>query len=161
MKIENLPRGDARPALDFPHFPTRQQAFVWRNWGLVSTERLAAVLSTLAYSGVPYPLASHGLGDLFVFIFFGPVAVCGTYYVQARQLSPSAIWLSLPVGFLITAIIVVNNLRDIATDRKTGKNTLAVRLGVRLTRLEYLLLVVVSFAVTSGLFFSITKPSHS
>lgn len=115
---------------------------------------LAAVLSTLAYSGGPYPLASHGFGDLLVFIFFGPVAVCGTYYVQARQLSPSAIWLSLPVGFLITAIIVVNNLRDIPTDRKTGKNTLAVRLGIRLTRLEYLLLVVVSFAVTSGLFFS-------
>jgi 1,4-dihydroxy-2-naphthoate octaprenyltransferase len=115
---------------------------------------LAAVLSTLAYSGGPYPLASHGLGDLFVFIFFGPVAVCGTYYVQARQLSPSVIWLSLPVGFLITAIIVVNNLRDIATDRKTGKNTLAVRLGIRLTRLEYLLLIAVSFAVTSGLFFS-------
>jgi len=115
---------------------------------------LAAILSTLAYSGGPYPFASHGLGDLFVFIFFGPVAVCGTYYVQALQLSQKVIWLSLPVGFLITAIIVVNNLRDIATDRKTGKNTLAVKLGIRLTRLEYLLLVVVAFAVTLGLFFS-------
>jgi 1,4-dihydroxy-2-naphthoate octaprenyltransferase len=74
-----------------------------------------------------------------VFVFFGPVAVVGTYYVQARTASP-AVWLaSIPVGLLITAILVVNNLRDIHTDAATGKHTLAVRLGETGTRWEYLL----------------------
>ncbi|KPJ76904.1 MAG: hypothetical protein AMJ54_09960 [Deltaproteobacteria bacterium SG8_13] len=99
-----------------------------------------SILAALAYSGGPYPLASHGLGDVAVFIFFGPVAVCGTYYVQALQPAGSTLWLALPPGLLITAIIVVNNLRDIPTDKKSGKNTLAVLLGPRWTRIEYLLL---------------------
>ena len=99
-----------------------------------------SILAALAYSGGPYPLASHGLGDAAVFIFFGPVAVCGTYYVQALQVTGPVIWLSIPPGLLITAIIVVNNLRDISTDKNTGKYTLAVMLGPRWTRIEYLLL---------------------
>jgi 1,4-dihydroxy-2-naphthoate octaprenyltransferase len=99
-----------------------------------------SILAALAYSGGPYPLASHGLGDIAVFIFFGPVAVCGTYYVQALQVTGPTLWLSIPPGLLITAIIVVNNLRDIATDKKTGKYTLAAMLGPRSTRIEYLLL---------------------
>lgn len=102
---------------------------------------IVCILAALAYSGGPFPLASHGLGDLFVFIFFGLVAVCGTYFVQARDLSVQVIQFAIPIGFLITAILVVNNLRDIPTDLKTGKNTLAVKIGEQGTRMEYLVLV--------------------
>ena len=115
---------------------------------------MACILASLAYSGGPFPLASHGLGDLFVFIFFGFVAVCGTYYVQAQQLTMQVLWLSAPVGFLITAIIVVNNLRDISTDQKSGKNTLAVILGERGTKLEYLLLVIGAYIMPTAFFIS-------
>ena len=101
----------------------------------------ASILAALAYTGGPYPLGYNGLGEVLVFIFFGPVAVLGTYFVQSHSISPLAIWSSIPVGLLITAILVVNNLRDIATDREAGKHTIAVRLGVRGTRLEYLALV--------------------
>jgi 1,4-dihydroxy-2-naphthoate octaprenyltransferase len=102
---------------------------------------IASILSTLAYSGGPYPLASHGLGDVFVFIFFGLVAVSGTYYIQAGVYSWASIWAALPPGLLITAILVVNNLRDIPSDGKAGKKTLAVILGERATRGEYTLLL--------------------
>jgi 1,4-dihydroxy-2-naphthoate octaprenyltransferase len=104
-----------------------------------------SVLAALAYSGGPYPLASNGLGELFVFIFFGLVAVGGTYFVQAGQLSLAAMLAAVPPGLLITAIIVVNNLRDIDTDRKAGKNTLAVILGRRRTIIEYKLLLLLSY----------------
>ena len=115
---------------------------------------MACILASLAYSGGPFPLASHGLGDLFVFIFFGLVAVCGTYYVQALQVTTQVLWLSVPVGCLITAIIVVNNLRDIPTDQKSGKNTLAVILGERGAKLEYLLLVIGAYIMPAAFFFS-------
>ena len=101
----------------------------------------ASILAALAYSGGPYPLASNALGDLFVFIFFGLVAVCGTYYVQALTLTATVVWMGADVGLLITAILVVNNLRDIDTDGKTGKHTLAVRLGARGSKLEFSLLL--------------------
>jgi 1,4-dihydroxy-2-naphthoate octaprenyltransferase len=101
---------------------------------------VASILSALAYSGGPWPLASLGVADLFVFVFFGPVAVCGTYFVQAGAVSGTAAAASVAPGLLITAILVVNNLRDIATDAKAGKRTLAVRLGVRGSIAEYLLL---------------------
>lgn len=107
----------------------------------------ASILSALAYSGGPCPLASLGLGDLFVFVFFGLVAVCGTYYVQALTLTWLVIGAAVPVGFLITAILVVNNLRDIEGDAKAGKRTLAVRLGVKGSRMEYVLLLVAAYAV--------------
>lgn len=100
----------------------------------------AAILAALCYSGGPYPLASHGLGDLFVFLFFGLVAVCGTYYAQRRLITLEVLLLSVPVGLLITAILVVNNLRDIQTDRTAGKHTLAVTLGPRGSKVEYILL---------------------
>jgi len=108
---------------------------------------IAAILSALAYSGGPFPLASHGLGDLFVFIFFGPVAVCGTYYVQALQLSNLAMLMSIPVGLLITAILVVNNLRDIETDQQTGKRTMAVILGINGSRSEYIILLSIAYLI--------------
>ena len=108
---------------------------------------LACICAALAYSGGPFPLASHGLGDLFVFIFFGLVAVCGTYYVQALRLTPLVWLMGVIEGLLITAILVVNNLRDIQSDRQTGKRTLAVIIGNRGSRLEYVLLLAGAYAI--------------
>ena len=105
----------------------------------------ASILAALAYSGGPYPLASNALGDLFVFIFFGLVAVCGTYYVQTLALTAVVVLMGADVGLLITAILVVNNLRDIDTDGKTGKHTLAVRLGARGSKIEFSLLLAVAY----------------
>ena len=107
---------------------------------------VAAILSALAYSGGPFPIGYHGLGDLFVFIFFGLGAVCGTYYVQARALTPAVVAAAVPVGLLTVAILVVNNYRDLKTDRLTGKRTLAVILGPARTRIEYVALLVVAYA---------------
>lgn len=106
---------------------------------------LASIAAAVAYTGGPFPFGYYGLGDLVVFIFFGLVAVCGTYFVQAGRVSSLALWSSLPMGFLITAILVVNNLRDIATDRAAGKRTLAVRLGESGTRWEYLLCLAAAY----------------
>jgi 1,4-dihydroxy-2-naphthoate octaprenyltransferase len=108
---------------------------------------LACISAALAYSGGPFPLASHGLGDIFVFIFFGLVAVCGTYYVQALRLTPMVWLMGLIEGLLITAILVVNNLRDIQTDRQSGKRTLAVIIGDRGSKVEYLLLLGGAYAI--------------
>lgn len=108
---------------------------------------LLSIAAAIAYTGGPFPLGYKGLGDLFVFIFFGLVAVGGTYYVQAGTISGTALWAAVPVGALAVAILVVNNLRDIETDRASGKQTLAVRLGVTGARVEYLLLLAVAFAV--------------
>jgi 1,4-dihydroxy-2-naphthoate octaprenyltransferase len=94
----------------------------------------AAIVAALAYSGGPRPYASAGLGEVFVFLFFGVVATTGTAYVQAEEITALAVVASIPVGLLATAILVVNNLRDIETDAAAGKRTLAVRLGPRGTR---------------------------
>lgn len=101
----------------------------------------AAIVSGVLYTAGPYPLAYVGLGDLFVLVFFGLAAVAGTYYVQALGVTPEALLLGVAVGALAVAILNVNNLRDIDTDRGVGKRTLAVRLGVRTTR-RYLAVVV-------------------
>ncbi len=99
---------------------------------------LAAILAALAYTGGPFPYGYHALGDVFVFIFFGLAAVAGTYFVQAGNVTLT-VWLaSLPMGFLIVNILVVNNLRDIDTDRTAHKRTLAVLLGRRAMEVEYL-----------------------
>ncbi len=115
---------------------------------------VASILSALAYSGGPFPLASHGLGDLFVFIFFGLAAVCGTYYVQALALPVGVILAAVPVGLLITAILVVNNTRDIESDARAGKRTLAVMLGERGARAEYAILLAAAYLVPIVLWLS-------
>jgi len=120
-------------------------AFV-RGWVVIAIG-LAAILSAIAYTGGPFPLGYYGLGDLFVFIFFGVAAVAGTYFVQVGSVSAAAWWMSVPVGLIITAILVVNNLRDIENDRKGNKLTLAVRFGVRGTRAEYLLCIVGAYFI--------------
>lgn len=106
---------------------------------------IASVLGALGYSGGPYPLASHGLGEVFVFIFFGLIAVCGTYFIQTGHMSWFAVVISMPPGLLITNIMIINNLRDIDTDRKAGKNTLAVMLGRSSTIMNYRLLLLLSY----------------
>ena len=108
---------------------------------------IAAILSAIAYTGGPFPLGYYGLGDLFVFIFFGLASVAGTYFVQAGFVSAGAWWMSIPPGLIITAILVVNNLRDLENDRKAGKHTLAVILGEGGTKAQYLICVLVAYLV--------------
>lgn len=113
---------------------------------------IASILSGLAYTGGPFPLAYNALGDLFVFIFFGLVATVGTFYVQTHSLDPIAFWYAVPVGALSTAILIVNNLRDVHTDKKHSKVTTAVLLGPPMTRLFYLSMILLAYAVPVVLF---------
>jgi 1,4-dihydroxy-2-naphthoate octaprenyltransferase len=106
-----------------------------------------SIISAIAYTGGPYPLGYNGLGDLFVFGFFGLVAVCGSAFVQLGRVPALALWCSVPVGALATAILVVNNLRDHQTDARVGKRTLAVRWGPKAVIYEYALLLALSYAV--------------
>jgi 1,4-dihydroxy-2-naphthoate polyprenyltransferase len=106
-----------------------------------------SILAGVLYTGGPRPYGYEGLGELFVFLFFGLVAVNGSYYVQLERLDWLPFGLSLAVGFLATAILVVNNVRDLDTDRRAGKLTLAVRLGRPRTRNLYALLIAAPFVV--------------
>jgi 1,4-dihydroxy-2-naphthoate polyprenyltransferase len=108
---------------------------------------IAAIISAIAYTGGPFPLGYYGLGDIFVFIFFGLAAVAGTYYVQAGSVSAAAWWMTIPPGLIITAILVVNNLRDIDNDRKGGKYTLAVIFGEQFAKIEYMLCMLAAYLV--------------
>ena len=127
---------------------------------------LASVASGLAYTGGPYPFGYYGLGDLFVFVFFGVVAVTGTYYVQAAALAGvgsfplwippgtlplAAVVASLPIAGLSTCILVVNNIRDLETDRQAGKRTLAVLMGYQWSRIEFLALVGMAYVIPFAL----------
>lgn len=112
---------------------------------------IAAIIATLAYTGGPFPLGYHGLGEVFVFLFFGLVGVAGTYYVQTMALTGVVLVAAIPVGVLIAAILVVNNLRDLETDRQAGKHTIAVRLGRAGTQVEYVVLVGGAYLVPVGL----------
>jgi 1,4-dihydroxy-2-naphthoate octaprenyltransferase len=105
----------------------------------------ASILAGVLYTGGPKPYGYAGLGELFVFLFFGLVAVNGSYYVQLERLDWLPFGLSLAVGFLATAILVVNNVRDVDTDRRAGKMTLAVRLGRQRTRNLYASLIAAAF----------------
>src|SRR5687768_11866621 len=112
---------------------------------------VASILAGIAYTGGPYRLGYHGLGDVFVFGFFGVVAVCGTAFVQRGAVPGLAIAASVAVGALSTAILVVNNLRDRDEDTVTGKRTLAVRLGRAGALAEYALLVLAAYIVPLAL----------
>ena len=102
---------------------------------------LCSIAAGIAYTGGPYPLAYHGLGDVFVLIFFGPVAVGGTYYVQAQDIHSTVLLAGLGPGLIATALLAVNNLRDADTDEQSNKRTLAVRFGKDFVRHEYVLAV--------------------
>jgi 1,4-dihydroxy-2-naphthoate octaprenyltransferase len=97
-------------------------------WGLLLVGA-ASIAAGVLYTGGPKPYGYEGLGELFVFLFFGVVAVAGSYFVQVERLEWEAFALSVPVGLLASAILVVNNVRDVDTDRRAGKRTLAVKLG--------------------------------
>ena len=120
---------------------------VWVGGWPILVLGLASIASALAYTAGPYPLGYHGLGDLFVFLFFGLGAVGGTYYVQALALTSRVVVAAVPVGALTVAILVVNNLRDIDTDRQGNKRTLAILLGETGSRLEYVLLLGTAYTV--------------
>lgn len=108
---------------------------------------VVAIISAVAYTAGPFPLAYHGLGDIFVFIFFGISATAGSYFVQAGSVSSATWWLASAIGLLIVAILVVNNLRDIESDRAAEKRTLAVRFGVHVARLEYAFCILAAFTI--------------
>jgi 1,4-dihydroxy-2-naphthoate octaprenyltransferase len=110
-----------------------------------------AIVAALAYPGGPFPYGYRALGEVFVFLFFGVVAVVGTAYLQGLRLEPLFFAASIPVGTLTAAILVVNNLRDIPTDAAAGKRTLAVILGRRRTAGEYALLLAITYAVPAVL----------
>jgi 1,4-dihydroxy-2-naphthoate polyprenyltransferase len=107
---------------------------------------VAAIICAVAYTGGPFPLAYLGLGEVFVFLFFGLAAVTGTAYIQTKEVTALALVTAIPVGALAVGILIVNNLRDIETDRVAGKKTLAVRLGRRNTQVEYGLMLFIAGA---------------
>jgi 1,4-dihydroxy-2-naphthoate polyprenyltransferase len=124
---------------------------VWVAGPVVVIIGLASIAAAIAYTGGPYPLGYNGLGDIAVFIFFGFIAVCGTAFVQAGQV-PALAWVAaVPVGALTTAILVVNNVRDIRTDSAAGKRTLAVRFGRTAAIAEYALLLATAYGVPVAL----------
>jgi 1,4-dihydroxy-2-naphthoate octaprenyltransferase len=133
---------------------------------------LSSIVAGVLYTGGPYPYGYYGLGDLFVFVYFGLVAVTGTYYVQAvtevaglfpttvpaGSLSPAVAVASLGAAGLSTCILVVNNIRDRETDRETGKRTLAVIVGYRWSRVEFVALTALSYAVPPALWLGFDYP---
>ena len=124
--------------------PLRRLPVAVAGWELLAVGA-ASILAGVLYTGGPRPYGYEGLGELFVFLFFGLVAVAGSYYVQVQALPWQAFVLAVPVGLLASAILVVNNVRDIETDRRAGKRTLAVRLGRERTRMLYTAMLAVAF----------------
>ena len=119
-------------------------------WPIVAIG-LASMLAAVAYTGGPWPFGYRGLGEVFVFIFFGVVAVAGTFYVQTGTVTNDVLAASVPVALTVTAILVVNNVRDIDTDRVAGKYTLAVYLGRSLARTELVVMVVGAYVAAAAL----------
>jgi 1,4-dihydroxy-2-naphthoate octaprenyltransferase len=125
------------------------------SWWLVAAGAVC-IAAAWTYTGGPLPYGYRALGEVFVFVFFGLVAVVGTTYVQTRSLPGLAFAVAVPIGLLSVALLVVNNLRDIAGDAAVGKRTLAVLLGERATRLAYVGLLVVAFTVIVAV--GLTRP---
>jgi 1,4-dihydroxy-2-naphthoate polyprenyltransferase len=120
---------------------------VWRGGPVLAVLGLFAIAAAVTYTAGPKPFGYLGLGELFVFFFFGPVAVVGSAFVMTNHITRLALLASIPMGCLVTAILVVNNLRDIDTDLAAGKRTLAVRIGRGATRWEYTALIAVAYAI--------------
>ncbi|MCG1003046.1 MULTISPECIES: 1,4-dihydroxy-2-naphthoate polyprenyltransferase [Halobacterium] len=145
---------------------------VWIGGVPILVVGLVSVASGIAYTGGPYPLGYHGLGDIFVFVFFGVVAVTGAYYVQAASfvagvpvglpegtVTLAAFVASLPVAAIATNILVVNNVRDREEDEKTGKRTLAVRFGDAFSRGQFAAMFVLAYAVPVWFFAKTGEPA--
>jgi 1,4-dihydroxy-2-naphthoate octaprenyltransferase len=118
---------------------------------------LLSLLFGILYTGGPYPLGYNGLGDIFVFLFFGVVAVMTTYYVNTLTWAESSFWASLAVGALCTNILVINNLRDVHQDRVAGKRTLGVLFGEQALKVEYTLMLLIAFAVPPHFYFQLNS----
>jgi 1,4-dihydroxy-2-naphthoate polyprenyltransferase len=114
---------------------------------------VVSIIAGIAYTAGPFPLAYNGLGDVFVFLFFGIVGTVFTYYLHSHVITLISILASIPVGALITNILVVNNFRDIEEDRAANKKTLAVILGKDFTKYQFIFLLVLSFVVPAILYF--------
>ncbi len=128
---------------------------VWHAGWIIFWIGVLSLICGILYTGGPFPLGYNGLGDLFVFIFFGIVAVMGTYYVNALEWSIDSFWASLAVGGLCINILVVNNLRDVEQDRIAGKNTLGVIFGENALRWEYLLMLLLALAIPPHFYFQL------
>lgn len=122
-------------------------------WPIIAVG-LASIAGALVYTGGPWPIGYHALGDLFTFVFFGLVATIGTYFVQAEAVSKLSVLAAIPVGCTVTAILVVNNLRDIATDRQAGKRTLGVVMGDAGTRRWFLFLLATAWVAMAATTFA-------
>jgi len=128
---------------------------VWHAGWAIFWIGIASLIFGILYTGGPFPLGYNGLGDVFVFIFFGIVAVMGTYYVNALEWSSPSFWASLAVGGLATNILVINNLRDVEQDKMAGKNTLGVIFGENALRWEYLLMLLLALAIPPHFYFQL------
>lgn len=128
---------------------------VWIGGWQILCLGILSIIFGLLYTGGPFPLGYNGLGDLFVFIFFGIVAVMGTYYVNALQWSIAALGASLAVGALCINILVVNNLRDVEQDRRAGKRTLGVIFGEQILRWEYSFMILLALTIPPYFYFQL------
>ncbi len=128
---------------------------VWIGGTVVLIIGLLSLLFGVLYTGGPFPLGYNGLGDLFVFIFFGIVAVMTTYYVNALAWSVDTFWASLAVGALCTNILVVNNLRDVEQDKIAGKKTLGVLFGETMLKVEYTVMLLLAFSIPPHFYFQL------
>lgn len=128
---------------------------VWIGGWTVLIIGLLSLLFGVLYTGGPYPLGYNGLGDIFVFVFFGIVAVMGTYYVNALEWSEASFWASLAVGALCTNILVINNLRDVEQDTKAGKRTLGVMFGDTALKWEYTIMLLLAFSIPPHFYFQL------
>jgi 1,4-dihydroxy-2-naphthoate octaprenyltransferase len=124
-------------------------------WELLAVG-VASIVAGVLYTGGPKPYGYEGLGEVFVFLFFGVVAVAGSYFVQTEDLTRTAFDLSVPVGLLSAAILVVNNVRDIDTDRRAGKRTLAVRVGRDKARRLFALMIAFAYVALIGTVFELS-----
>ena len=134
---------------------------VWRAGLPLFIIGVLSILCGILYTAGPYPLGYVGLGELFVIIFFGPVAVGGTYYVQTLQISVPVIISGLAPGLFSVAILTVNNLRDVKSDHRAGKKTLAVRFGITFSKVEYLLSIAIACLIPLILVFNDDKHLYS
>jgi 1,4-dihydroxy-2-naphthoate octaprenyltransferase len=119
---------------------------VHAGWSLLAIG-VASIVAAYAYTGGPYPLAYRGLGEIFVIAFFGIVAVCGTYFVQTRSWSRAAVFAGIGVGCLATVLLVINNLRDVASDRVSDKRTTVVRFVVAIVLRRWFALIALPLAL--------------
>ncbi len=132
---------------------------IWRGGWPILAIGILSIFFGIMYTGGPYPLAYNGLGDIFVLIFFGPVAVGGTYYIQTGDITLPVILAGLSPGLISTALLTVNNLRDIYSDERVGKRTLAVRFGILFTRMEYLFTLLAASCIIPVILLMI-EPHH-